>query len=453
MEILEVLQIILNGKFLSADDRKFIENCVRNRTIMDLDRICGIISNYFIHASGQIKSNDNVYRNGCFDMLSSLKYSFLTYLTFKEGIDGNYKVYPINVNDGSEELFKEYLKGVFEKYFCDNAPLDYHLEVNMVKLLNEVDSIKNKLLDADIKPFYGDEYYLKHRIIYTSSKMLEIINDDNISKNIRDKFSNFYDVLWEYISEFPNLVMKGDFDYQKKVYDILECYYKNLLITENILSKYIEKMWNDRLLSDRFCGLAHGFTKDEFLPNEADKICTSYFDERYITIIGDYGYLYPMYMDKCDMISANDAYSYFITKAEFIRDIETWPNKLSLDSLESSFCNRPLTYFGDKTMVYQYPNYTKLLTPDMVLKENYQKALKTGLINEKKMPFGIGYNEIVFMDDNKEILPIGVWVRKGNDEIYNKAFILSRKTQLPLMIIDTLSLREAYRNQKINVKS
>ena len=142
--------------------------------------------------------------------------------------------------------------------------------------------------------------------------MLEIINDDSISENIRSKFSGFFDILSEYISEFPDLVMKGNFDYQKKVYSILESYYKNLLVIENSLSKYTEKIWNDRLLSDRFCGLAHGFTKDEFLPNEADKICTSYFDERYITIIGDYGYLYPMYMDKCDMISANDAYSYFI---------------------------------------------------------------------------------------------------------------------------------------------
>lgn len=453
MEILDVLRIILNNKFLSDNDRKFIEKCVKNRTIIDLNHICDIISNYFIHMSGQIKSCDNVYRNVCFDLFSSLKYSFLTYLIFKEGIDDDYKVYPINVNDGSEDLFKEYLKGVFENYFCDNGPLDYHLETSIFKLLKETNLIQNQLLDADIKPFYGDEYYLKHRIIYTASKMLEIINDDSISENIRSKFSGFFDILSEYISEFPDLVMKGNFDYQKKVYSILESYYKNLLVIENSLSKYTEKIWNDRLLSDRFCGLAHGFTKDEFLPNEADKICTSYFDERYITIIGDYGYLYPMYMDKCDMISANDAYSYFITKDEFIKDIETWPNKLSPDSLESSFCNRPLTYFGDRTMVYQYPNYTKLLTPDMVLKENYQKALKNGLINESIMPFGIGYNEIVFMDNNKEIMPVGVWVRKENDEVFKKAFNLSKKTNLPLVVIDTLRLKEKYKNQKINVKS
>ena len=283
--------------------------------------------------------------------------------------------------------------------------------------------------------------------------MLEIINDDNISEDIRDRFEKFCEVLCEYISEFPNLVMKGDFEYQKMVYEVLESYYKNFLIIENSLSTYTEKIWNDRLLSDRFCGLAHGFTKGEFLPDEADKICACYFDERYITIIGDYGYLYPMYMDKCDMISASDAYSYFITKDEFIRDIETWSNKLLLNGLEYNFCNRPLTYFGDKTMVYRYPNYTKLLTPDMVLKENYQKALKNGLISDKRMPFGIGYNEIVFMDDNKEILPIGVWVRKGNEDIYKKALNLSKKAQLPLMVIDTLSLQENYRNQKINVKS
>ena len=80
-------------------------------------------------------------------------------------------------------------------------------------------------------------------------------------------------------------------------------------------------------------------------------------------------------------------------------------------------------------MVYQYPNYTKLLTPDMVLKENYQKALKNGLINESIMPFGIGYNEIVFMDNNKEIMPVGVWVRKENDEVFKKAFNLSKKNK------------------------
>ncbi|CCY46519.1 unknown [Firmicutes bacterium CAG:822] len=451
MEILDVLQIILNGKFLLDDDRIFVEKCVRNRSIIDLDRICDIISNYFIHV--RTKSTDNVCGYVCFDMLSSLKYCFLTYLNFKEGISDDYKVYPINVNDGSEELFKEYLKDVFSKYFCDNVPLDYHLEVNMVELLDKVNLIKCQLLDADIKPFYGDEYYLKHRITYTTSKMLEIINDDNISEDIRDRFEKFCEVLCEYISEFPNLVMKGDFEYQKMVYEVLESYYKNLLIIENSLSTYTEKIWNDRLLSDRFCGLAHGFTKGEFLPDEADKICACYFDERYITIIGDYGYLYPMYMDKCDMISASDAYSYFITKDEFIRDIETWSNKLLLNGLEYNFCNRPLTYFGDKTMVYRYPNYTKLLTPDMVLKENYQKALKNGLISDKRMPFGIGYNEIVFMDDNKEILPIGVWVRKGNEDIYKKALNLSKKAQLPLMVIDTLSLQENYRNQKINVKS
>ena len=85
-------------------------------------------------------------------------------MNFKEGISDDYKVYPINVNDGSERLFKEYLKRVFEEYFCNNAPLDYHLEVNMVELLGKVNLIKCQLLDADIKPFYGDEYYLKHRI-------------------------------------------------------------------------------------------------------------------------------------------------------------------------------------------------------------------------------------------------------------------------------------------------
>ena len=227
MEILDVLRIILNNKFLSDNDRKFIEKCVKNRTIIDLNHICDIISNYFIHV--RTKSTDNVCGNVCFDMLSSLKYCFLTYLSFKEGISDDYKVYPINVNDGSERLFKEYLKRVFEEYFC----------------------------------------------------------------------------------------------------------------------------------------------------------------------------------------------------------------------------NRPLTYFGDKTMVYRYPNYTKLLTPDMVLKENYQKALKNGLISDKRMPFGIGYNEIVFMDDNKGILPIGVWVRKGNEDIYKKALNLSKKTNLPLVVIDTLRLKEKYKNQKM----
>lgn len=54
MEILDVLQIILNGKFLLDDDRIFVEKCVRNRSIIDLDRICDIISNYFIHVRTKI---------------------------------------------------------------------------------------------------------------------------------------------------------------------------------------------------------------------------------------------------------------------------------------------------------------------------------------------------------------------------------------------------------------
>ena len=49
----------------------FVEKCVRNRSIIDLDRICDIISNYFIHV--RTKSTDNVCGNVCFDMLSSLK--------------------------------------------------------------------------------------------------------------------------------------------------------------------------------------------------------------------------------------------------------------------------------------------------------------------------------------------------------------------------------------------
>lgn len=446
MEIFDVLIIMLKSDFV-LKDRAFIEQTVRQREIDDLPRLCETLANYFIWAEN--KSLDNVYNLEVFNLFSSLKQVFFEYLSFKKGISDDYKVYPLHIKSGAEEIFKEYLQLCLSKYLADDETLTYYLERIIMAISFWIGKKELVLEQADIKPFYGDEYYIKHRIIYTASKVLELVNSDVLDESTKEVFQNYSDILVEYVLELPNLNMQGDYDFQKKVYDVLESYYKNLLSIENILAPYIERIWNDRLLSDRFCGLAHGFTKEEFDPEEADKICASYFDERYISIVGNYGYLYPMYMEKCDMISGVDEYSEFITKKEFIHDIENWAIKLGDENFRGNLYMPVYTYSGDeRSMNYQFPNYTRLLTPDMVLEENYKRALQNKLIYDTMLPFGIGYNEIVFIDKDKNLKPIGVWVRKGEAKVYRKALNLSRRTNLPLMVIDVAKLKKNYQKQK-----
>ena len=99
-------------------------------------------------------------------------------------------------------------------------------------------------------------------------------------------------------------------------------------------------------------------------------------------------------------------------------------------------------------MFYAQPNNSKFALFDDVLKENYNLALKNNLIIEKNLPFGFGYNEIVFFDENKNIKPLGVWVKKGSDDVCIKAKKLADKLNLPLTVIDIQKCKSEYQNKQ-----
>ncbi len=187
------------------------------------------------------------------------------------------------------------------------------------------------------------------------------------------------------------------------------------------------------------------------MPWEAKKVCTTYFDENYITIYGEYGYLYPMNMEMCDIICSTDASSYFVDKKNFIKDIKTWWQGCkwwqACDELKN-FYKPAIPYKNNNAMFYAQPNNSKFALFDDILKENYNLALKNNLIIEKNLPFGFGYNEIVFFDENKNIKPIGVWVKKGSDDVCIKAKKLADKLNLPLTVIDIQKCKSEYQNKQ-----
>lgn len=371
--------------------------------------------------------------------LSYVISEYLKYYSLTNCVDEN-KVRWLNF-DNLENVIEQFLKQLFNDFYQSNQEFYEFLNSKAKSYEKKLNKKENEIMSANIEPFYGDESFLKHRIIYATSKILSNITKDEIPENIKEKFNNFYDILKKYIEDLDYLNMNGDYQYQKNIYDILESYYKQLISIEINLSQDLEEIWNKKISSTTLCGIAHGFSGGEFMPWEASKVCTTYFDENYITIYGEYGYLYPMNMKICDIICSTDAGSYFVNKKEFIKNIETWWQK------NNPLYSHALTYNTNKTMFYAQPNYSKLALFDDVLKENYNLALKNNLICETNLPFGFGYNEIVFLDENKNIKPIGVWVKKGSDEICQKAKQLANKLNLPLTIIDIKKCKEEYQKK------
>ena len=396
------------------------------------------------------------FLNEDIDMLYALMHSFLEYFTLSVcQVDkgDKCKIIWLNIKDMAEEPLYEFVRNTFSDYLLSNDSFSCFAEKLMDEFDDKILLMENELLERKIEPFYGDENFLKHRIVYTISKILDVIASDKIDGDIKNKFNGFYDILKDYLEELPNLKMVGDYEYQKKVYEVLESYYKTLLDIESFLAPYIEKIWNKKINENELCGLAHGFSKEEFLPNEATKVCTTYFDENYITIFGEYGYLYPMDIKKCDIICSEDAGSFYVSKTLFVEDIKKWYNKFTLRDL---VFDSALTYNGKcENLTYSRPNYSILSLPDTVLKENYISALKNNMVCKANMPFGFGYNEIVFIDENKELNPTCVWVKKDIDncnwkEIYDKAEALSLKLNLPLMVIDVQKIKKDYQK---NIKT
>lgn len=383
------------------------------------------------------------------DLSNTLKL-YLNYYSLTKSVCDN-KIYWFNFSENLENIIITFLKQLYNEFYESNYEYYYFLSVKANEYENKINKIENELLNKEIEPFYGDEIYIKHRIIYSTSKILSIISNDSIPDDIKEKFNNVYNILKNYVSDLDYLNMIGDFESQKKVYDILESYYKQLLIFEDTFSLYLEDIWNKKLSSSSMCGLAHGFSKGEFMPWEAKKVCTTYFDENYITIYGEYGYLYPMNMEMCDIICSTDASSYFIDKKNFIKDIKTWWQGCkwwqACDELKN-FYKPAIPYKNNNAMFYAQPNNSKFALFDDVLKENYNLALKNNLIIEKNLPFGFGYNEIVFFDENKNIKPIGVWVKKGSDDVCIKAKKLADKLNLPLTVIDIQKCKSEYQNKQ-----
>ena len=160
-----------------------------------------------------------------------------------------------------------------------------------------------------------------------------------------------------------------------------------------------------------------------------------------------------MDIKKCDIICSEDAGSFYVSKTLFVEDIKKWYNKFTLRDL---VFDNALTYNGKcENLAYSRPNYSILSLPDTVLKENYISALKNNMVRKANMPFGFGYNEIVFIEENKELNPIGVWEKKDIDncnwkEVYDKAEALSLKLNLPLMVIDVQKIKKDYQK---NIKT
>lgn len=330
--------------------------------------------------------------------------------------NGKIKIYPVKESvENKKIIYKKIVKEMIDYQIENNISIEETFNVFAIKIEERLNELQRFLMQSDIELYYGSIYYMVEKSIfiiscanYISETALDLEKIENIMLHYKNKYIDYRN---EFEKEDDFSDVNDDF---YKDYDLIESYYKKLLIIEKELLPIVVEQWKNYLTSplnnsDDYRYVMHCFSSGMVAPNLMNKACCSLYTPTIENLMyGNSGLIYDLDVDSIDTMCPDDAGSWPVNKELFIeRDC---PGKWQLTSLEH------------ETFFYEYPFNSKIIMPSMFENE-CNKRISAGNFN---------YSEIFL---NKNAKPIGVFYTNECQNI-EEVKLYAEMNNLPLVMIN-----------------
>ncbi|MFI3307281.1 MAG: hypothetical protein R3Y21_01815 [Mycoplasmatota bacterium] len=358
--------------------------------------------------------------------------------------DGKLKIIGCRIN---EKMIEEELNSRIGLLMIDFENTNLSLEELITKLK---DTYKSETInikeyeDFQLEKYYGSFDFMLKRVKLANEQILKM--KDNKYTNENSVLIDCLALTSDILACFSNVNFNYlDIEEQKQIYLKLEQLYIKFLSVENTLASEIEYIWKDSLTNpleydtSNFSFIGHVFTSGECDVDDMDKVCCSYFTNDSISIAHDYaryeyGYIFDYDIEFIDSVAFEDSGSWRVSKKEFFE------RGCNINVQFEQNINEDVSLFYEKCSdVY------KLLLPfEMNEYSKMQNYMYNGeFLNYENMAI---YNEIVMINKNKKLRPIGVFVITDEFDDYTdviqKAKSLSERTGVPFININMTLLRK-----------
>lgn len=381
-----------------------------------LNKIKKIIVDYYLNKYKFNKSsNDEIHElllhniSKLCDLSKKIKYNK----------NGKIKIYPVEETDENKEKY-------YQKII--NEMVDYQIEHNIdtkslfdkyANIVNtKLNELKNELIQNDIEPYYGSIYYMVHRSIFIINCMKKILHESFDLTEIENVMLQYKKKYIDSINDPYGVYEYSDVNYEYYFdYDLIELYYKKILVKENELVPINVKLWKEYLTNpvennDNYRYLMHCFSNGIVDPEFMNKACCSLYTPSIKNLLNspkyNVGLIYDIDAESLDTMCTCDVGSWITNKEEFV-------------SRECP-CNWQLTKTSGDTIYYEYPLNSKLIMP-IDFERDIKDKIKNGIFT---------YSEIFL---NKNAKAIGVFYTEECLEIEDVE-LYAKKNNLPLIKID-----------------
>lgn len=329
--------------------------------------------------------------------------------------NGKIKIYPVKESDeNKEKIYKKVIKEMVDYQIENSISVEEAFNTFANKIGNQLKSFKQMLMQNDMELYYGSIYYMVERSIFIINCIKHISNE---SLNLGEMENTMLQYKRKYIDSRVACEKDADFyDVNAEFYtdyDLIESYYKKLLIMENELSPLVVEQWKKYLTSpfendNNYRYIMHCFSSGMVDLNLMNKACCSLYTPTIENLMyGNSGLIYDIDVDSVDTMCTDDAGSWIVNKEVFIE--RGCPSRWQLTNLD-----------GD-TVFYEYPLNSKLIVPN-VFETECNNKIKNGKFH---------YSEIFL---NKKARPIGVFYTNECQDI-EEVKLYAERNNLPLVKI------------------
>lgn len=377
-----------------------------------ISKIKKIITSYYLYAyKFKTYSSDEIQD----ELLSNI--SRLCDLSKKvKDNNGQIKIYPVKESDENKErTYKKVMKEMVDYQIKNNISIEEVFDIFVNKIGNQLKDFKQMLMQNDMELYYGSTYYIVVRSIFIINCIKQISNK---SLNLEEIENTMLQYKQKYIDSRDDFEKEDDFsnvnDEFYTDYDLIESYYKKLLIMENELSPIVIDKWKNYLTSpfennDNYRYVVHCFSSGMVNPDMMNKACCSLYTPTIENLMyGDSGLIYDIDADSIDTMCPDDAGSWSVNKELFIE--RECPSRWQLTRLD-----------GD-TVFYEYPLNSKLILPN-VFETECNNRISAGKFH---------YSEIFL---NKNARPIGMFYTNKCQNI-EEVKLYAERNNLPLVNMD-----------------
>ena len=330
--------------------------------------------------------------------------------------NGKIKIYPvIDSDENKERVYKEVIKEMVNYQIQNYISTEKLFELFVNKIGSQLQEYKQSLIKSDMELYYGSIYYIIERSLFIINCIRNITNESLNLEEIEDVMLQYKN---KYIDTRDNYGIDADYidvsDEFYNDYDLIESYYKKLLIMEKELAPIVAEQWKKYLTNpldnkEDYRYVMHCFSSGMVDPNLMRGACCSLYTQSIENLMyGNSGLIYDIDAYSVDTMCTGDAGSWFTNKEEFIE--RGCPSRWQLTCLDGN------------AVYYENPLNCKLIMPNVFENDCIEK------INNNDFH----YSEIFL---NEKARPIGVFYTSDCENI-EEVELYAQRYNLPLIKID-----------------